>query len=85
MYIKDGICYAGELTPEIEVASIKLLEDGFMLIDFSTGETRLFALLTRLIDHPVHDGSLTMVHMGDDCDVSYILHILLKIYCHSGH
>ena len=38
MYIKDGICYAGELTPEIEIASIKLLKDGFMLIDFSTGE-----------------------------------------------
>ncbi len=48
MYIKDGICYAGELTPEIEVASIKLLEDGFMLIDFSTGETRLFDVTTLL-------------------------------------
>lgn len=48
MYIKDGICYAGELTPEIEVTSIKLLEDGFMLIDFSTGETRLFDVTTLL-------------------------------------
>ena len=48
MYIKDGICYAGELTPEIEVSSIKLLEDGFMLIDFSTGETRLFDVITLL-------------------------------------
>ena len=48
MYIKDGICYAGELPPEIEVTSIKLLEDGFMLIDFSTGETRLFDVTTLL-------------------------------------
>ena len=38
MYIKDGICYAGELTPEIEVSSIKVL----------TGETRLFDVLSLL-------------------------------------
>ena len=42
MYIKDGICYAGELVPEIEVSSIKILEDGMLLVEFSTGETRLF-------------------------------------------
>ena len=49
MYIIDDICYAGELTPEIEVSSIKILEDGILLIDFSTGETRLFDV-TSLID-----------------------------------
>ena len=26
MYIKDGICYAGELVPDIEVSSIKILD-----------------------------------------------------------
>ena len=42
MYIKDGICYAGELVPDIEVSSIKILDDGMLLVEFSTGETRLF-------------------------------------------
>lgn len=49
MYIKDDICYAGELTPDIEVCSIKILEDGMMLIYFNTGETRLFDV-TSLLD-----------------------------------
>ncbi len=49
MYIKNGICYAGELVPEIEVTAIKTLEDGMMLVDFSTGETRLFDV-TSLLD-----------------------------------
>lgn len=48
MYIKDGICYAGELTPEIEVSSIKVLDGGMMLVCFSTGETRLFDVLSLL-------------------------------------
>ena len=48
MYVKDGICYAGELVPEIEVTSIKILDDGMMLVDFSTGETRLFDVTTLL-------------------------------------
>ena len=49
MYVKDGICYAGELIPHIEVSSIKILEDGMLLVDFSTGETRLFDV-TSLLD-----------------------------------
>ena len=49
MYIKDDICYAGELTPEIEVSSINVLDDGMMLVHFNTGETRLFDV-TSLID-----------------------------------
>lgn len=48
MYTKDGICYAGELVPEIEVVAIKVLDDGMMLVDFSTGETRLFDVTTLL-------------------------------------
>jgi hypothetical protein len=34
MYIKDDVCYAGELTSDIEVSSIKLLDDGMMLVFF---------------------------------------------------
>jgi len=49
MYIKDGICYAGELVPDIEVSSIKILDDGMLLVEFSTGETRLFDV-TSLLD-----------------------------------
>lgn len=42
MYIKDGICYAGELTQSIEVSKIKFLDSGMLLVTFSTGELRLF-------------------------------------------
>lgn len=42
MYIIDDICYAGELMPEIKVASAKVLRGGMLLIIFSTGEQRLF-------------------------------------------
>ena len=48
MYIKDGICYAGELVSDIEVADIKILEDGMLLVLFSTGETRLFDVMSLL-------------------------------------
>ena len=48
MYIKDGLCCAGELVPDIEVADIKILEDGMLLVLFSTGETRLFDVTTLL-------------------------------------
>ena len=42
MYIKDGICYAGELEPEIKVVEAHPLYDGMMIVTFSTGEKRLF-------------------------------------------
>lgn len=37
MYEKNGICYAGELVPGIKVSSIKLLEDGMMLVQAKRG------------------------------------------------
>jgi len=46
MYIKDGICYAGELVPSIEVSEIKNLDSGMMLVTFSTGEVRLFDVIS---------------------------------------
>ena len=48
MYEKDGICYAGELTPEIEVTNVKALHDGILLVTFSSGETRVFDVMSLL-------------------------------------
>ncbi len=45
---KRGICYAGELVPCIKVSKIKILEDGMLLVEFSTGETRLFDVTSLL-------------------------------------
>ena len=42
MYIVDGICYAGEMKEGIKVTKVKPLRDGMMLVEFSTGEVRLF-------------------------------------------
>ncbi|BEU86587.1 hypothetical protein TAMA11512_00510 [Selenomonas sp. TAMA-11512] len=42
MYIKDDICYAGELQDGIKVTEAKPLRGGMMLVTFSTGEKRLF-------------------------------------------
>ena len=42
MYIKDGICYAGELEPGITITDAKPLDGGIVLVTFSTSEKRLF-------------------------------------------
>lgn len=42
MYIKDDICYAGEMTEGIKVADAVPLRGRMMLVTFSTGEKRLF-------------------------------------------
>ncbi len=42
MYIKDGICYAGELAEGITITEAKPLDWGMVLVTFSTGERRLF-------------------------------------------
>ncbi len=42
MYIKNGICYAGELEPGIKITAAKPLDWGIVLVTFSTGEQRLF-------------------------------------------
>lgn len=46
MYILNGICYAGEVADNIEVKSVKPLEDMMMLITFNSGEVRLFDATT---------------------------------------
>ena len=53
MYIKNGICYAGELVPEITITEAKPLDGGMMLVTFSTGETRLFD--TTQLNSPVFE------------------------------
>ncbi|MBQ0071979.1 MAG: DUF2442 domain-containing protein [Spirochaetales bacterium] len=48
MFEMNGICYAGSFEEGIEVSSIKILDGGMLLITFSSGETRLFDVLTLL-------------------------------------
>lgn len=38
MYIKDGIAYAGEATPELEVASARYVGNLQMVVTFAGGE-----------------------------------------------
>ena len=42
MYVINGIAYAGELTPNIEVEKAVALDDMMLLLTFSTGEKRLY-------------------------------------------
>lgn len=42
MYVIDDICYAGTPGTEIRVVDAKPLVGGMMLLQFSTGERRLF-------------------------------------------
>lgn len=42
MFVRDGICYAGEMQEGIKIVEAKPLQGGMMLVTFSTGETRLF-------------------------------------------
>ncbi|MCL2095826.1 MAG: DUF2442 domain-containing protein [Oscillospiraceae bacterium] len=51
MYIIDGIAYAGELSKDIEVKKVSVLDDRIMLITFSTGEKRLFDV-SELLRYP---------------------------------
>lgn len=50
MYLRNGICYAGELRPDLKVIQAKPLRGGMMLVTFSTGEQRLFD--TTLLEGP---------------------------------
>lgn len=42
MYVMNGIVYGGEPVTNIEITSVKVLDNMIMLLSFSTGETRLF-------------------------------------------
>lgn len=42
MYIKDDICYAGEIAEDIKIVDAKPLEGQMLLVTFSTGERKLY-------------------------------------------
>ena len=42
MFIVDDIAYAGELSQGVRVEAVRVLDNMTMLVQFSTGETRLF-------------------------------------------
>ncbi len=48
MFVVDGIAYAGEPTAELAVRDVRILDDGILLLTFSTGEIRLFDTTTLL-------------------------------------
>lgn len=57
MYIKEDICYAGELKEEIKVVEVKPLRGRMQLVSFSTGEQRLFdaIMLEGSVFKPLED------------------------------
>jgi hypothetical protein len=57
MYIIDDICYADEMTEGIKVKTAKVLKGGIILVEFTTGEKRLFdtTILTGSVFEPLKD------------------------------
>ena len=57
MYIKDDICYAGELKNNITSVEVKPLRGRMLPVTFSTGEQRLFdaTMLTGSAFKPLED------------------------------
>jgi hypothetical protein len=55
MYIVNDICYAGDKSDEIKIASAKALRGGILLVTFSSGEQKLFdtTLLTGSAFEPL--------------------------------
>ncbi len=42
MYVVNNIAYAGSPMTDLSVDSVRLLDDGMLVVRFSTGEERLF-------------------------------------------
>lgn len=51
MFIKDGIAYAAAPMKEIQILSVKPLDDKMMILTFASGEKRLYGA-TPLLDYP---------------------------------
>ncbi len=51
MYIMDGIAYAGEQAPELQVCGVRPMDGHMLWVRFNTGETRIFDF-TPLLDTP---------------------------------
>ena len=54
MYEIDGVLYAGNPTPDMEVVSARVVDRLSMLVKFSSGETRLFDA-SSLVELPVFE------------------------------
>lgn len=80
MFVLNGTVYASEKRNDIEVISVKPLDDMMMILTFSTGEQRLFdaTILTGSAFLPlkddnifknckVIDGAVTWMDEGIDC------------------
>lgn len=53
MYVADGIVYASELCDELSVKKVKILDEMYMIVEFSTGEQRILDA-TVLLKYPVY-------------------------------
>lgn len=53
MFVMDGIAYAGEPTETLKVASVKVVDELYMIVTFSTGEKRIFDAKS-LLKYPVY-------------------------------
>ena len=53
MYEVNGICFAGEKNDSIKVVAAKFIADKILLVKFSTGEMRLFEVLSNKLCHLV--------------------------------
>lgn len=53
MYIKNGIAYAGELTPQLKISGVRPLPDFNLWVRFNTGEAKIFDF-GPLLDEPCY-------------------------------
>ena len=51
MYIKNGIAYAGEITPQLKISGVRPLDDYLLWVRFNTGEAKIFDF-KKLLDTP---------------------------------
>lgn len=51
MYIKNGIAYAGELKPILQISGVRPLENHKLWVRFNTGEAKIFDF-TGLLNSP---------------------------------
>lgn len=51
MYIVDGIAYAGEQAPALQVCGVRPMADHILWVRFNTGEARIFDF-TPLLSSP---------------------------------
>lgn len=85
MFVLNGIVYANEKSENIQVVSVKPLDDMMMILTFSTGEQRLFdatvltgSAFAPLADEKIFkdckvvDGIVTWMDEDIDCAPEYM-------------